>query len=157
MEDLTRGVMVPMDNNIVQLLGGDKLPPEIVVSLQEAFDKKTEEVREQAEMALREEFSKRYEHDKENLVEAIDRMLSDVISKHETEKADAVGKFTEARTAFRKAVKEARASYRSKLDEQSVASRNIVMEKLKDEVVKLREAKKKILAERLAYADKLAA
>lgn len=145
-----------MDNNIAQLLG-DKLPPEIATSLQEAFDKKVAEVREQAELALRGEFAKRYEHDKENLVEAIDRMLSDVISKHETEKANAVTKFTEARTAFRKAVKEAKATYRDKLNEQSAASRNVVVEKLKTEVIKLREAKKKILAERLAYADKLTA
>ena len=143
--------------NITQLLGGDKLPPEIASSLQEAFDKKVAEVREQAEMALREEFSRRYEHDKENLVEAIDRMLSDVIGKHEAEKAEAVGKFIEARTAFRKAVKEARAGFRSKLEEQSAASRGVVTAKLKEEILKLREAQKTILAERLAYADKLTA
>ena len=148
--------MVPMEN-ITQLLGGDKLPPEIASTLQEAFDKKVLEVREQAEMALREEFAKRYEHDKENLVEAIDRMLSDVIGKHEAEKAEAVGKFVEARTAFRKAVKEAKATYRTKLAEQTTASKNVVTSKLKDEVLKLREAKKAILAERLAYADKLTA
>ena len=146
-----------MDNNITQLLGGDKLPPEIASTIQEAFDKKVLEVREQAEMALREEFAKRYEHDKESLVEAIDRMLSDVIGRHEAEKVEAVGKFVEARTAFRKAVKEAKATYRIKLAEQNTASKNVVASKLREEVIKLREAKKAILAERLAYADKLAA
>jgi len=142
--------------NITQLLGGDKLPPEIVSALQEAFDKKVAEVREQSEMTLREEFSRRYDHDKENLVEAIDRMLSDVIGKHESEKVDAVGKFVEARTAFRKAIKESRTKFRSKLAEQSTASRNVVAARLRDEVLKLREAKKAILKERLSYADKLA-
>ncbi len=144
-----------MDNNITQLLGGDKLPPELVNTLQEAFDKRVVEVREQTDAALREEFARRYEHDKDNLVEAIDRMLSDVISKHEAEKTDAVSKFTEARTAFRRAIKEARKTYRSKLDEQVTASRSVVAAKLKEEVLKLREAKKAILQERLVYADKL--
>lgn len=145
-----------MDNDITQLLGGDKLPPEIVSTLQEAFDKKVADVRTQAELDLREEFARRYEHDKENLVEAIDRMLSDVIGKHEATHADAVGKFVEARKAFRNAIKEARATYRSKLNEQLTASRTVVASKLKEEILKLREAKKAILAERLAYADKLA-
>ena len=93
-------------DNITQLLGGDKLPPEIQSVLQEHFDKKVAEVREQAEATLREEFARRYEHDKESLVEAIDRMLSDVITRQETEKNDAVTRFVEARTAFRKAINE---------------------------------------------------
>src|ERR1051325_1197972 len=97
-----------MEKDITQLLGGDKLPPEIVSTLQEAFDAKVVEVREQAEATLREEFARRYEHDKESLVEAIDRMLSDVITRQETEKNDVVNRFVEARTAFRKAIKEAR-------------------------------------------------
>jgi hypothetical protein len=144
-----------MDNNITQLLGGEKLPPEIVTSLQEAFDKKVVEVREQAEITLREEFARRYEHDKENLVEAIDRMLSDVIGKHEAEKTEAINRFVEARTAFRKSIKESRAKFRAKLDEQTAASRAVVANKLKEEILKLREAKKAIFAERIAYADKL--
>ena len=144
-------------DNITQLLGGDKLPPEIAVTLQEAFDKKVAEVREQAEASLREEFAKRYEHDKSNLVEAIDRMLSDVITQHETEKTAVVEKFVEARTAFRKAIKEARQTFRTKINERNTAARNVVAGKLKEEVLKLREAKKALLAERLNYADKLAA
>src|SRR4051812_38529988 len=84
-------------------------------------------------------------------------MLSDVVSRHETEKTDAVGRFVEARKAFRTAVKEARSTYRNKLDEQITLSRSVVATKLKEEIRKLREAKKAILAERLAYADKLAA
>jgi hypothetical protein len=148
--------MVPMDN-ITQLLGGDKLPPEIVSALQEAFDKKVAEAREQTETALRAEYANRYDHDKDNLVEAIDRMLADVIGKHEAEKSEAVGKFVEARTAFRKAIKEARANFRQRIAEQTTASRNVVASRLRDEVVKLREAKKGILKERLAYADKLTA
>lgn len=146
--------MVPMEN-IKELLG-DKLPPEIGASLQEAFDKKVKEVREQTELALREEFARRYDHDKENLVEAIDRMLSDVIQKHETEKGTETAKFVEARTAFRKAIKESRKTFRSKLAEEVQTSRLVVASKLKQEIRKLREARKAITAHRLNYADKLA-
>ena len=144
-------------DTITNLLGMDKLPPEIVNSLQEAFDKKVTEVREQAEMSVREEFSRRFDHDKDILVEAINRMLSDVIQKHETEKAEVVGKFVEARTTFRKAVKESRKTFSDKLNEQKTAAKTAVATKLKEEVSKLRDAKKAITEERLAYADKLSA
>lgn len=144
-------------DNITKLLGMDKLPPEIVSSLQEAFDKKVEEVRQQTEMSVREEFARRYDHDKETLVEAIDKMLSDVVQKHEGEKAEAVKKFTEARTTFRKAVKESRNTFKTKLNEHTTVAKAAVSAKLKEEISKLREEKKAITQERLAYADKLSA
>lgn len=146
-----------MDDNIKNLLGDGKLPAEIVGPLQEAFDKKVAEVRAQAEMSVREEFSRRYENDKNNLVEAIDRMLTDTIQKQESDKASAVAEFNEARTAFRRAVKESRRTFRKKLAEQTEASRTVVTNKLKEEILKLREQKKALTETRLSYADKLAA
>jgi hypothetical protein len=148
--------MVPMDN-IKTLLGNDKLPADVVSSLQEAFDKKVAEVREQAEMAVREEMSRRYETDKDNLVEAIDRMLTDTIRKQAEEKTSAVTQFNEARDAFRKAIKESRRTFRTKLAEQTDASRVVVVNKLKGEILKLREQKAALTNTRLAYADKLTA
>lgn len=145
-----------MDDNIKTLLG-DKLPAEIVGPLQEAFDKRVEEVRAQAEMSVREEFSRRYDNDKENLIEAIDRMLTDTIQKQEADKASAVAKFNEARTAFRKAVKESRRTFQTKLVEQTEASRAVVTSKLKEEILKLREQKKALATTRLTYANKLIA
>lgn len=144
-------------DNITKILGNDKLPPEIVNALQEAFDKKVEEVREQTEMSMREEFSRRYDHDKNNLVEAIDRMLTDVVEKHTAEKVEAVKKMNEARNNYKKAIKESRKNFKTKLDEQSVVARAAVSSKLKEEVQKLREAKQAITQERMNYADKLSA
>jgi hypothetical protein len=148
---------MPMDNNITQLFGEGKLPPEIVSSLQEAFDKKVAEVREQTEMSVREEFARRYDNDKEKFIEALDRMTTDIIQKHTSEKTEAVGKFVEARNAFRKAIKESRKTYRAKLDEQTSVSREVIAAKLREELLKLRETKKTLTNERLAYADKLSA
>jgi len=144
-----------MDNSIAKLLGEDTLPPELVISLQEAYDKKVAEVREEAEVAVREELSRRYEHDKANLVEAMDRMLTDVVQKHEADKNQAVQRFTEARSAFRKAVKEARTNYATKLNETLSQTRGFVSTQLSLEMKKLREQKKALVSERLNTADKL--
>ena len=144
-----------MDNSIAKLLGEDTLPPELVTSLQEAFDKKVAETREEAEVAVREELSRRYEHDKANLVEAMDRMLTDVVQKHEADKTQAVQRFTEARTAFRKAVKESRANYATKLNETLSQTRGFVSTRLSSEIKKLREQKKALVSERLKTAGKL--
>jgi hypothetical protein len=154
---MTRGEMVPMDDIKNWLGENSKLPAELIGSLQEAFDKKVEEVREQAEMTVREEMSRRYENDKNNLVEAIDRMLTDTIQKHETEKTATVQQFSEARDKFRQAIKESRKVFKTKLEEQNSAARIVVTNKLKEELLKLREAKKALLAEKLKYADKLSA
>ena len=144
-----------MDNSISQLLGEGTLPPEIIASLQEAFDKKVAETQKQAESAVREEMSRRYEHDKENLVEAMDRMLSDVVQKHSNEHKIAVEKFTEARNAFRKAVKESRVKHDAKLNEDIARSRTVIVEALRKEITKLREQKKALVTEKLKTADKL--
>jgi hypothetical protein len=145
-----------MDNTIKNLLGGEALPKELLESLQEAFDKRVAEVREQAELAVREEMSRRYENDKNNIVEAIDRMVTDSLQKQAAEKAETIAKFNEARAAFRKAVKESRKTFRTKLAEQTEASRVVVSEKLKAEIIKLREQRKALAEERLSYGVKLA-
>jgi len=144
-----------MDNSISKLLGEDTLPPEIVTALQEAFDKKVAEATKQAESAVREEMARRYEHDKENLVEAMDRMLTDVVQKHANEKNEAVTKFVEARSTFRKAVKENRKKYSSKLNENVEKSRKVMVEALRKEIQKLREQKKYLLDEKMKTANNL--
>lgn len=145
-----------MDNHsIAKLLGEGTLPKEIVESLQEAFDAKVANARAEAETSVREEFSRRYEHDKSNLVEALDRMMTDVVTKHETEKSAAVQKFVEARNTFRKAIKESRRAYKSKLDESIGTSRKFVVAQLTGEISKLRESRKKLVADRLNTANKI--
>lgn len=143
-----------MDKTLAELLEATGLSTEIVASLQEAFDKKVAEAREEAEMSMREEFARRYEHDKGQLVEAMDRMLTDVVSKHEESKAAEVSQFVEARDAFRTAVAESRQHYKTKLKEHIGLTRNFAVEQLTKEAAALRaerkslgEAKTKIKAE----------
>lgn len=143
-----------MDKTLAELLGQTGLPTEIMESLQEAFSKKVEEARAESELNLREEFARRYEHDKAQLVEAMDRMLTDVITVHETAKSAEITKVVETRNAFRTAVKEHRAQYKAKLREHIGLTRNFAMEQLNKEVSALRsekrslaESKKKMIAE----------
>jgi len=133
-----------MDKTLTTLLGDAGLPKEITQTLQEAFDKKVLEARQEAEMALREEFSRRYENDKSNLVEAMDRMLTDVVSKQEETKAEEIGKLTEARDAFHKAAKDARQNHKNKLREHLSLTRRFANEQLVKEASALRAEKKKL-------------
>lgn len=135
-----------MDKNLATILGSAGLPEEIVASLQEAFDAKVAETREEAEMSMREEFSRRYEHDKGNLVEAMDRMLTDVITKHAEERAAEVAKLAEARTKFQNAIKESKNHYKTKLKEHVSLTRDFAVDQLSKEAAALR-AEKKSLAE----------
>lgn len=130
-----------MDKTIANILG-DALPEEIRAELQEAFEKKVAAQREELEMSLREEFGRLYEHDKATLVEALDRMLSNVVQKHETERQAEIKKFVEARNVARKVVKEANAKAKASINESAAAHRKFVMEKLTKEVASLKEQKK---------------
>lgn len=135
-----------MDKTLANILGSAGLPEEIVASLQEAFDAKVAEAREEAEMSMREEFSRRYEHDKGNLVEAMDRMLTDVVTKHAEERAAEVAKLAEARTKFQNAIKESKTHYKTKLKEHVSLTRDFAVDQLAKEAAALR-AEKKSLAE----------
>lgn len=133
-----------MDKKLAELLESTGLSTEIVQNLQEAFEKKVAEAREETEMSMREEFARRYEHDKSQLVEAMDRMLTDVVSKQEESNAAEMTKFVEARQAFRSAVKESRQNYKTKLREHLALTRNFAVEQLGKEASALRAERKSL-------------
>ena len=132
--------------DIKTILGQDTLPEEILVSLQEAFDKKVQEAREEAEMSVREELAQRYEHDRDNLVEALDNSLTDVVKSYEAQKADEIQKLREAQEKFHAGVKEAKAAYKSKMREHLENANSFVAKHLAEEIKNLR-------AERSALAE----
>mgnify|MGYP000007516629 CR=1 FL=1 len=133
-----------MDKKLAELLESTGLSTEIVQNLQEAFEKKVAEAREETEMSMREEFARRYEHDKSQLVEAMDRMLTDVVSKQEESNSAEMTKFVEARQAFRSAVKESRQNYKTKLREHLALTRNFAVEQLGKEASALRAERKSL-------------
>ena len=66
---------------IKQLLDKDLVTEDTRAEIQEAWDQKLSEVKEEAKVEVREEFAKRYEHDKSVMVEAMDRMMNEALKK----------------------------------------------------------------------------
>ena len=68
-----------MAHAIEQLLSSEVLSEEVRSTLSEAWNEKLAETREEITTELREEFANRYETDKEQMVSALDSMLSETI------------------------------------------------------------------------------
>jgi len=101
---------------------------EVKAELQEAWETKVKENRQQATAELREEFAQKYEHDKQTMVEAIDQMLSERL-------ADEIAEFAEDR----KQLAEAKARYAVAMRENAKKLQNFVLEQLSAEVKELKE------------------
>lgn len=145
-----------MDITLANILGQDVLPPEIMTSLQEAFDKKVQEARELAEMSAREELAQRYEHDKDQLIEAMDRAITDVVQTYEAQKADEITKLREAQEKFQEGLKEAKASYRTRMKEHLNKANDFVAKHLAEEIKSLRGEKTRLAEARVGAADEVA-
>lgn len=141
--------------DIQNILGQDVLPSEIVAALQEAFDKKVQEARELAESTAREELAQRYVHDKDQLIEAMDHAISNVVQTYETQKADEITKLREAQEKFHSSLKEAKANYKSKLKEHLSNANSFVAENLANEIKTLREEKARLAEARVAAAEEV--
>jgi hypothetical protein len=114
-----------------ELLSSNALSEEVRSSLSEAWDTQLTEARENITAELREEFATRYENDKSQIVEAMDTMIGDVISKELEEFKEDKAKVAEDRVAYRKHMKE----HAKVLD-------SFVMDTLRKEINELREDRK---------------
>ena len=70
------------------LFENNVISEEIRESIEMAFESRVNEAREQAAQQLREEFAQKYEHDKNTMIEAVDRMISEQLSAELVEFAD---------------------------------------------------------------------
>jgi hypothetical protein len=140
------------DNTLSSILGKDVLPPELVTSLQEAFDKKVAEAREEAEVSVREELAQRFEHDKDRLVEAMDHAITDVIQSYEAQKAEEINRLREAQEKFHSGLKEARRAYRQRMNEHLSSANTFVAKHLAEEVKAIRSERKKLAEARVKAA-----
>jgi hypothetical protein len=114
-----------------ELLSSSTLSEEVRSSISEAWETKLTEAREEIAAELREEFAQRYENDKEQIVEALDSMIGEVIAKELDEFKQDKAKVAEDRVAYRKHMKE----HSKVLDE-------FVMDALRKEIKELREDRK---------------
>lgn len=145
-----------MPKSIEEILN-ETLAPEMKASLQEAFDAKVSAMRVEIEESVRSDLANRYEHDRTSLVEAMDKMLSDVIRVHEEAKADEIVKLSEARTKYLEAIKESKKIARARIASMTEASNKIISESLAAEVKSLRDQKVAIANEAASLTESIEA
>jgi hypothetical protein len=121
------------------LFENDVVSEDVRAQIEEAWETKIKENRQQVTAELREEFAQKYEHDKQTMVEAIDSMVSERL-------ASEIEEFTEDR----KQLAEAKAKYAVKMRENADLLKNFVQHKLAEEVSELHKDQK-------AMADKFSA
>jgi len=95
-----------MAHAIEQLLSSEVLSEEVRSTLSEAWEEKLSEAREEITAELREEFSDRYETDKEQMVSALDAMVSETIKSELVEFATDKKMAVEAQVDYRRKIAE---------------------------------------------------
>ena len=70
------------------LFENNVISEEIKESIEQAFEARISEAKETATQQLREEFAQKYEHDKNTMIEAVDRMISEQLAAEIVEFAD---------------------------------------------------------------------
>ena len=116
---------------IKPLLESGLINEDIGQQLNEAWEIKLNEAREQVRVELREEFAQRYEHDRTVMVEALDKMVTDNLS----------GEIAEFQSE-RKAMNEDRVKSQLKLRENATKFNDFMVTKLAEEIRELRTDRK---------------
>ena len=120
-----------MIDAISKLVESGAISEDVRNSIQEAWDSKIKENKEQVGAELREEFAKRYEHDKANMIEAIDKMMNEKLSEEIT-------KFVEDR----KALAQEKIAYKENVGKHSAKLESFILNKLSEELKELHSDRK---------------
>ena len=115
-----------MFDAISKLVESGVIGEETQKSISEAWESQVKENRDQVTSELREEFAKRYEHDKGNMVEAIDAMMTEKLSEE-------ISKFVEDR----KALAQEKITYKESVGAHSAKLEEFVLNKLTNEMKEL--------------------
>ncbi len=116
---------------IKPLLDSDLINEETRSAISEQWESKLNEARETVRAELREEFAQRYEHDKQVMVEALDRMVTDGL------KAE-----IQAVTAEKQSLAEDRVKFNVKMKESATKFNDFMVSKLAEEIGELRKDRK---------------
>ena len=115
-----------MIDAISKLVESGAISEEVQKSITDAWDSKVKENKETVGAELREEFAKRYEHDKSNMIEAIDKMMTEKLSEE-------ISKFVEDR----KALAQEKIAYKEDVGAHSAKLQEFIMRKLAEELKEL--------------------
>lgn len=113
------------------LFESNVISEEVKADIETAWEQRITENRSQVSQQLREEFAQRYEHDKQIMVEAVDRMLGDQL-------AEEISQFVEDRQQLA----EQRAKYAVKMKQDSKLMKEFLTRQLMSEVKELHEDQK---------------
>jgi len=116
---------------IKPLLDSDLITEETRQEINEAWETKLNEAREQARVELREEFAQRYEHDKSVMVEALDKMVTEGLAAE-----------IQAVAAEKQALAEDRVRFQRKMNESATKFNGFLVSKLAEEIGELRKDRK---------------
>jgi hypothetical protein len=127
---------------IKPLLDSGIINEETQASLNEAWESKLTEARETIRAELREEFAGRYEHDKNVMVEALDKMVTESLTAELKEFAEEKQALTEDRVKFKRHMVESAGKFN-----------DFMVTKLAEEIKELRQDKK-VQSEAIAKLEK---
>ena len=116
---------------IKPLLDSDLINEDTRKEINEAWEIKLNEAREQARAELREEFAQRYEHDKSVMVEALDKMVTEGLAAE-----------IQAVAAEKQALAEDRVKFQRKMSESATKFNGFLVSKLAEEIGELRKDRK---------------
>ena len=149
-----------MKDVLKPLLENELLNDDAKEQIQEAFEAHVKNLKEEMESNIREEFANRYEHDKGNLVKAVERMVEEALTAELSEFQTDRKELAEARVKLAKELREARIERKTKLAEQSEAVTTFVAEAVKKELgefqadrKQVQEAKRELAEERTRLAE----
>jgi len=114
-------------SNFTEMLGSVVLSEEVRENINAAWEKHIAESRETVTAELREEFASRYEHDRGQLIEAMDKLMQDTIN------AGA----TDLKSLREQAIVQ-RVKYATKIKEDATMLQKLVLETLAKEIAELR-------------------
>lgn len=83
-----------------QLVESGVMSEDVRSAVQEAFDRKIQENRDQVTAELREEFAQKYAHDKQHIIETVESMLSDRLAVEMAELAEDTRTLAETRARY---------------------------------------------------------
>ena len=120
-----------MLDSLKPLLDSELVTEEAKAEINEAWEAKLVEAKEQARAELREEFAQRYEHDKTVMVEALDRMVTAGLTAE-----------IEQVQAEKQSLAEDRVRFHSKMKESATKFNDFMVTKLAEEIGELRRDRK---------------
>lgn len=110
------------------LFENNVISEDIKESIEQAWEARVTENKEQVAQSLREEFAQKYEHDKQTMVEAVDRMISEQLASELVEFVN-----------DRKSLAEMKVKYAKKMQADSAVMKEFVTRQLAAEVKELHE------------------